>query len=186
MSILLQTDMNTLNPGLLTTATALAITRTIERVLGVSPQIKWVNDVLVDKKKVVGILTEAVSDIESGSINQVIVGIGINYLSDISLFPLDIQARIGTLKDIVTTKNISRNFFISQILTDFFHLYSTYQSGEFIAEYKEKSNLLFKNVTITQGQNKKMGFVIDIDNKGRLVLEDGTILNSGEVTKIRL
>lgn len=186
MSILLKTQNEVLNPGLLTTATALAVARTIERNLGVTPQIKWVNDVLINQKKVVGILTEAVSDIESGSINQVIIGIGINYLSDLSIFPPEIQARIGTLQQYVNNAHLSRNFFIAELLNEFFELYSNYQSGDFIAEYKEKSYLIEKKVTVTQGMKEITGYVNDIDKKGRLVLHDGTILYSGEVTKVRL
>ncbi|KRN09956.1 biotin operon repressor biotin--[acetyl-CoA-carboxylase] synthetase [Liquorilactobacillus mali KCTC 3596 = DSM 20444] len=186
MSILLKTQSKELNPGLLTTATALAVARTIEKNLGVATQIKWVNDVLVNQKKVVGILTEAVSDIESGSINQVIIGIGINYLSDISLFPPEIQERVGTLREYVEQSHLSRNYFIAQLLGEFFALYSDYQSGDFIDEYKEKSYLIGKKVTIIQGEQRVSGIVADIDKKGRLVLQDGTILYSGEVTKVRL
>ncbi len=186
MSILLKTQSEKLNPGLLTTATALAVARTIEKKLGVNTQIKWVNDVLVKQKKVVGILTEAVSDIESGSINQVIIGIGINYLSDISIFPAEIQKRVGTLQEYAERNHVSRNYFIAQLLSEFFSLYSDYQTGDFIEEYKEKSYLIGKKVTITQGQEKINGIAADIDKTGRLILQDGTTLYSGEVTKVRL
>lgn len=64
---------------LITTAASVAVCRAIRDVLSQEPQIKWVNDVYLNGKKICGILTEAVSDFESGRIDTVVVGIGINY-----------------------------------------------------------------------------------------------------------
>lgn len=59
---------------LITTAAAVAVCRAIRKTLGEQPQIKWVNDVYLRGRKICGILTEAVSDFESGGIDTVVVG----------------------------------------------------------------------------------------------------------------
>ena len=74
ISILLDNDDPDFNPGLLTTATAIAVTRTIEKLVHARCEIKWVNDILVDGKKIVGILTEGVADLETQLIKHIIVG----------------------------------------------------------------------------------------------------------------
>jgi BirA family biotin operon repressor/biotin-[acetyl-CoA-carboxylase] ligase len=186
LSILLPNQTNILNPGLLTTATALAVSYTIEQQLQVTPQIKWVNDLMLQQKKIVGILTEAVSDIESRSIGQVVVGIGINFLTETDKLPEQIRNSAGSLREAVIKAKISRNQFIAALLNQFFSLYKNYQTGDFLPAYRQRCYLLQHQVMITQGTQKFTGQAIDIDNQGRLVLADGQHIASGEVTRIRL
>ena len=64
-----------------TTLSAVAMCRAIEEVTGLSPKIKWVNDIYLNGKKLSGILTEAESNFETGMIQKIIVGIGVNCFS---------------------------------------------------------------------------------------------------------
>ncbi|KRL37714.1 biotin--[acetyl-CoA-carboxylase] ligase [Liquorilactobacillus uvarum] len=186
MSLLLKNSSSSLNPGLLTTATATAITRAIEKKLHVTPSIKWVNDVLVNGKKVVGILTEGIADIESRYIKQIVIGIGINYSTDVDSMPSELQQRAGSLLEFAKKYSVSRNEFIAAVLQEFFLLYPHYEEGTFLDEYRTHSAVLNKKVTITQGQHQYVGYVDQINRQGEIVLDDGTTLSSGEVTKIRL
>ncbi|KRL06208.1 biotin--[acetyl-CoA-carboxylase] ligase [Liquorilactobacillus oeni] len=186
MSILLNNTAAFLNPGLLTTATALAVTRTLEKNLAVTPEIKWVNDITLDGKKVTGILTEAITDIESQSISQLVVGIGVNYLTNPAIFPPALQQRAGSLREAVLKKKLSRNLFVASILNEFFKLYADYENGTFLPEYRKHSSLIGKEVTVSQGTEYFTGIVENIDNFGRLVFTNGTCFSSGEVTKVRL
>ena len=78
MSIVLRPD-RTLKEGLLiTTAAATAVCRAVKKICGIDLGIKWVNDLYLHNKKVCGILTEAVTDFESGNIEFAVVGIGLN------------------------------------------------------------------------------------------------------------
>lgn len=78
MSIVLRPD-RTLKEGLLiTTAAATAVCRAVKKICGIDLGIKWVNDLYFHNKKVCGILTEAVTDFESGNIEFAVVGIGLN------------------------------------------------------------------------------------------------------------
>ena len=72
-----------------TTMAAVAACRAIEKVSQKKAQIKWVNDVYLDGKKICGILTEAVSDFESATVSSVIIGIGINIST--AQFPADVE-----------------------------------------------------------------------------------------------
>lgn len=185
ISILLDNDDSDFNPGLLTTATAIAVTRTIEKLVHARCEIKWVNDVLVDGKKIVGILTEGVADLETQLIKHVIVGTGINYLTDPSEFPEEIRQRAGSLRRYTLDSGVSRNAFIANYLNEFFSLYKNYKAASFMDEYRAHSNTIGKDVTINRSGQTSEGHVATIDNQGRLVLSSGETLSSGEVTKIR-
>lgn len=63
---------------LITTAAAVSAAEAIEAVSGKKTEIKWVNDILTDGKKVCGILTEAALSLESGSLDYAVLGIGVN------------------------------------------------------------------------------------------------------------
>lgn len=76
-------------PLLLTTAAACATLRAIEAEYDAEPKIKWINDIYLGEKKVCGILTEAQSDLETGTFSHYIVGIGINAGGD--NFPPEVE-----------------------------------------------------------------------------------------------
>lgn len=185
LSILLVNTDPDFNPGLLTTAAAIAVTRTVEKLLHVDCKIKWVNDVLVDNKKITGILTEGVADLENQLLKNIIVGTGINYLTDPRTFPDDIKDRAGSLIEYVQKTGISRNQFIAQYLNEFFNLYPDYKKAGFMDEYRKHSNTIGKDVVINRSGQITTGHVATIDNEGRIVLSSGQIISSGEVTKIR-
>lgn len=186
MSILLENQhQNDLNPGLLTTAVAIAVSRTIKKLFHKDTEIKWVNDVLLDGKKICGILTEGVANLETQSISQVIIGIGINYTTPLEVFPAELRERVGSLKDLAEEYHVSRNIFISCCLDEFFAIYRNYTSADFMDEYRKLSVVIGKEVRIKQGNKIITGVVSTIDDLGRIVLTDGQIFSSGEVTKIR-
>ncbi|WOY88705.1 biotin--[acetyl-CoA-carboxylase] ligase [Ligilactobacillus murinus] len=185
LSILLANKSADFDPGLLTTATAIAVTRTLEKTLALKPTIKWVNDVLVDDKKICGILTEGIADLETQSLSQVVVGTGINFLTEISTFPPELQARVGTLAPYVKKNRLSRNRFIAIYLNEFFKIYQNYTTGSFMDEYRAHCELIGKHVTIQRPTGTLEAQVIDINDHGALVLKNGQVLNSGEVIKVR-
>ncbi|MCI1953886.1 MAG: biotin--[acetyl-CoA-carboxylase] ligase [Ligilactobacillus acidipiscis] len=185
LSILLQNQQKHFDAGLLTTATATALCRAIEKKLGVKPGIKWVNDVLWKNKKVSGILTEGITDIETGDLKQVVIGIGINYLTDPDTFTPELQQRATSLRSAVLAKNVSRNVFIAAFLDEFFNLYPNFNSSSIIQDYRKYCTTLGKRVTITQGSQTTTGTAQNITDTGELVLNDGRIFSSGEITKIR-
>ena len=89
MSLVPHPNADLQNAVTATTAASVAVCKAIERLTDIKPKIKWVNDVYVNGQKICGILTEAVSDFESGTVTSVIIGIGINIST--SDFPSDIE-----------------------------------------------------------------------------------------------
>ena len=69
------------NLAFVTTWAAVAVCGAVEEVTGKKPSVKWINDLLLDGKKICGILTEGVMDFESGSIGWIVLGIGVNVRS---------------------------------------------------------------------------------------------------------
>lgn len=192
MSIILRPQTTVENSLLITVAASVAVARAIEAITGIYAQIKWVNDIFVKEKKVCGILTEAVTDFESGGIEYVVVGIGLNFTTKQSAFPPEISELAGSLFE-ENSKGVSRNHLVAEIINNLLALVDRLTDREFMAEYKSRSLLLQKDIQIVENGRSTDGRstnarVLDIDENGFLVVKypDGTIakLNSGEVRRI--
>ena len=195
MSFILAPRFDTAKSVLITTAASVAVCKAIEKVTGISCQIKWVNDVYMNDKKICGILTEAVTDFESGRIHYIVLGIGINYSTSRTAFPKELSGIAGSLYEGATEDHISRNRLIAEIINQVFAVNERLESREFISEYKARSFVLGKEIRIipTIGPDAERNFdegipatVMDIDGDGGLVVkyQDGTLstLNSGEIS----
>jgi BirA family biotin operon repressor/biotin-[acetyl-CoA-carboxylase] ligase len=169
---------------LITTAAAVAVCRAIRRVLGEEPEIKWVNDVYLGGKKVCGILTEAVSDFESGRIDTVVVGIGINYHTPQEGFPEEIRQIAGSVCE--ERQRIPRNILAAAVAENMYDLYEGLSDRTYMEDYRRWSNVLGKEVRYTSGEDWEHGTAVDIDEDGGLVIctPDGEkkTLRTGEIT----
>lgn len=166
MSILLRPQMDGTDIVLVTTAASVAVCRAVQKVLGAEPQIKWVNDVYLGDKKICGILTEAVSDFEMGKIDTVVVGIGINYRTDV--FPDELKDKAGSVAD---GKNVPRNVLVAAVLNEFWDIYENLTEREFMEEYRRRSNVIGKEVRFLEKNRWWEGKALDIDDDGGLIVE---------------
>ena len=157
---------------------AAAVAKAIFNLTGKKAQIKWVNDIYYKGKKVGGILTEAISSIETGLITDVIIGVGINFA--ITDFPTELKDKAGSLFE--SQPPISRNELIAEIWKEFF----TTPEEELIYLYKQRSLVLGKEVRFEQNQTSYQGLAKDISDSGQLLVQltDGQErwLNSGEIS----
>lgn len=157
---------------------AAAVCKAIKNLTMIEVDIKWVNDIYFKNKKIAGILTEAMTSVETGLVIDVIIGLGINF--SIADFPDDLKEKAGSL--FMAPAPISRNELISEIWNCF------YQTApeELLYLYKEHSLVLGREVSFIQDQTKKKGVAKDISDKGQLLiqLDDQTEiwLNSGEIS----
>lgn len=169
---------------LITTAASVAVCRAIRKVLGEEPEIKWVNDVYFRGKKVCGILTEAVSDFESGHIGTVVVGIGINYRVPDGGFPEEIKDIAGAVCG--EDRMVPRNTLVAAILNELYALYDGLSKRTFIEDYRKLSNVIGKNVRFTSGESWVEARALDVDQDGGLVVElengETQVLRTGEIT----
>ena len=144
--------------------------------------IKWVNDLYVNDRKICGILCEAGLGMEAGRLEYAVVGIGVNTAR--MQFPPE-------LKDIATsignecTEAPERNRLIAEILNETEALLGDLGTGHFLAESRKRSNVIGRTVTVIEGDKRYPAKAVDIDDQGRLVIEtpEGrTCLNYGEVS----
>lgn len=179
-------DQKALDAGLLTTSTAVVVAQTLQQLFAVDVSLKWVNDVLVNHHKVVGILSEGITSLETGQISAVIIGIGINLTT--TAFPALLAHKAGAV--IANPNGVTRNQVICELLRRFFNSYGTYRSGTFMDAYRKLSMVIDQQVELKSGTQKYRGVVTDIDAHGALVvkLETGQSrhFSSGEITKVNL
>jgi BirA family biotin operon repressor/biotin-[acetyl-CoA-carboxylase] ligase len=98
MSLILRPEkLKTLKPDAITLATGTAVCDAIEGLTGTRPTLKPINDLFINDKKICGILTEAGTEFETGEVQWIVVGIGINFDSDITNFPSEIRDNATSL-----------------------------------------------------------------------------------------
>jgi BirA family biotin operon repressor/biotin-[acetyl-CoA-carboxylase] ligase len=155
---------------LLTYLTALCVANTAEHLAGVKVECKWPNDLLVGGKKICGILLE--SAWSDSNIDYVIVGIGMNVNQE--TFPDELQQTATSLK-----KESGQESERGPIIRDFFerfeHAYlQSQESGYagFLTEWKMKSGMFGKEISLEQSGNILRGRAIDLDTDGALVIEN--------------
>jgi BirA family biotin operon repressor/biotin-[acetyl-CoA-carboxylase] ligase len=162
---------------------SLAVVRSIEKVSELKPVIKWPNDILLNGRKVSGILIENL--LEGSNVNVAIVGIGINVKLDPSLFP-DISY-IATSLSIESGREISQEEVLRLLLEEFEPLYQGLGQGKPIyEEWLTRVETLGKFVRVKSGDKIEQGYAESITPDGSLMLRgtDGSLVTmvAGEVT----
>ena len=183
MSLIIRIPGGIKSPMLITMAAAVAVVRTIEKFTDIRPGIKWVNDIFVEDRKVCGILTEAVTDLESGVAERAVVGIGINVKNG------DFPDELKSIASSVYFENITRNQIIAEIVKNLLMLYKTPLSSDFMSEYIEHNIVVGKRVKyeryisddpLKPSYIDKEGTIRGIANDGALIVES----DDGEEDKI--
>lgn len=183
MSLFLKPNLSIQHSLKLTACASVAIFEAIKKNYGLSSKIKWVNDVYLENKKIVGILCEASLEMNTASLEYMVIGMGINVHS--FLKPQELQDVAGSIEDFSKVK-INRNVLIKDILNYFYQYYTSIHENTFLPIYKENSYVLFKDVIIYEKQTSYPARVLDIDENANLIIqkEDKSIatLSSGEVS----
>lgn len=183
MSIILKPDLNIADSVLITTAAAVAVCLAVDKFTNLGPEIKWVNDIYINGKKVCGILTEAVTDIESGTVNGVIVGIGINVRAE--AFPSELKEIAGSVFDSSENSHV-RNRLAAEIINNVLSTCANLEDRTFLEIYKKRSMILGEKIRYLKNNRWYEGYAQDIDEYGGLVVfhEDGhkEVLHSGEIS----
>lgn len=181
MSLLLRPEHGVSDAQLVTAAVAVAVCRTIEKTSGLKPQIKWVNDVFLDGKKICGILTEAVTNFESGQIETLVIGIGINCRTPEESFPDELTGIARSL----SVPGLTRNRLAAEVIGEVFACLREKNSPEILSDYRSRSLVLGREITYEKEGRLQTGKAVAINDRGNLVVETpgGTdCLFSGEVT----
>lgn len=172
------------NPTAVTAFAAVAVCEAIESVCQKVPEIKWVNDIFLDGKKVCGILTEAVTDFESGGLDWVVLGIGINVTTPMEEFPAELQSLATSLYPEEKMPGV-RNKLAAQIINRILGFEIPPQETEIFEAYKKRLMVLGKKITVIQNQEEFCATAVDIDAAGHLMVKkesgETIALVSGEI-----
>lgn len=185
ISILLRPNVEPKDAAKITEIAAAATAKAIHKVIGLDAGIKWPNDIILENKKVCGILTEMSAELSE--INYVIVGIGINV--NVDNFPDDISKVATSLKR-VKKEEVSRKEIVISLVREFERLYYDYiNTGSLkktVEICKNKSVTIGKKVKIISRNSELIATALDISENGELIVkkENGEIIKviSGEVS----
>lgn len=185
MSILLRPKFSAEKSLAITTIAAVAVARAIEDVTGYDTRIKWVNDIYLRGRKVVGILTEASVNFENAGLEYAVTGIGINVQYPEGGFPEEIKHIAGAIFTEECADD-TRCRIVARILDYFFDYYDRMPKNSYIEEYRRRSLLTGREIAFTEGEVSKTGLVKGIDDECRLIVQmpDGEIrhFSTGEVS----
>ena len=178
LSIILKPILDHSKLPLITLATGVAVAKTLEKIGVENPEIKWPNDIMIDDKKVCGILTEAVT--KFNTIENVIVGVGIDANLNVSDFPEELQFGTTTLKEALGREG-NENLLIKIFLEEFEDIIEQFKNAKYediLKEWRKRSYSIGKIVEVREPFNTSYdAYVLGIAKEGALVVEkiDGTL-----------
>ncbi len=177
MSLLLE-DCAISDSVQLTTAVSVAVTKSIEAICGVKADIKWVNDIYLEGRKICGILCESFS-LPDGK-KYSVIGIGLNLYT--KEFPKDIENKAASLMPSVR----DRNLFAARIADEIMDICAGNADVDIMDIYRKRSFVLGRRITFTENGIEYSGIAEMVDDFGRLYVRlwDGSekILSSGEIS----
>ena len=170
------------NPDLLTVSASIATADAIEKLTGAECAIKWVNDIYSSGRKVVGILTEGIVNMELGGLDEAIVGIGINLSGNEEDIPEDLRGKMGFLFPSGKAP-VSRAELAAAVTDNLIAM----QNRDFMDEYRRRCFIIGRDVTVIKpGKGEWPAKAFGVDDSGHLLVryDDGReeALSSGEVT----
>ena len=186
MSVLLRPDCAPTELMHLTCAAAVAMCDAVEQAVGFRPGIKWTNDLVYDRRKIGGILTE-LGFTNQGLVDYAIIGIGINCTQTELDFPEDIRSIAASLA-MVSQTNVETDVVAAAMIQSLQKMDSQLLSAkaQILAQYKKDCITLGQEIVLLRGDGKRYGIARDIDPDGGLVVEfqSGTleVVSSGEVS----
>lgn len=184
MTLVLKPDINPNHASMLTLVAALAVSAAITKKTGKQAGIKWPNDIVMDGKKICGILTEM--GMSAGRMSYIAAGIGINVQN--TEFPEEIADRATSLY-LETNKHFDRAELIEEILEQFEHYYAVFTKTENLSGLVEEYNAHLVNrnrmVRVLDEKEPFEGTAEGITPQGELVVATGEgrkLVSAGEVS----
>ena len=185
MTLMLKPEINPNNASMLTLVAALAVAKAIKDVTGLDAQIKWPNDIVINGKKICGILTEMSAQFDY--INHIVIGIGINVHNEV--FSDEIAHMASSLLLESQGKKFRRAEIIEKVLEYFEEYYEIYLETEDLTaltgEYNKILVNMNKQVRVLDPKDEFEGKAMGITAKGELIVdtwESRKLVSSGEVS----
>ena len=168
-SLVLRPDIKPQDASGITLVMGTAVCRALRNVTNLDVRIKWPNDIIINRKKVCGILTEMNSEMDA--VNYIIAGVGLNI--NIKYFPEDLK-NIATSLYIECGHEISRRSVLVGVFREFEALYDDFKNNglkNIIDEFKSYSVTLGERVSVISVNEKFEGTAVDVTDDGLLVVE---------------
>lgn len=185
-SLILRPKGETAKISLLPLMAALAVAQAIETVLQRKPEIKWPNDVMIDRKKVCGILLE--SAISGSSVEYVLLGIGLNVNQ--TVFPQEL-ATLATSLRLSAGQLFSRAEVMAELAKKLDEWYLAFCNGKYDAildGWRSYADLLGKEISFLHNGEHLNGIAKDVDEQGCLIVLTGAnplCLSQAEISNVR-
>ncbi|HPS75458.1 MAG TPA: biotin--[acetyl-CoA-carboxylase] ligase [Oscillospiraceae bacterium] len=159
LSALLRPDCRPEEVSAVTGCTAVAMADAVQNACGVRPGVKWVNDLLLDGKKIAGILTELSVEGESGSVQYVIVGVGVNCNQLAGDFPGELAGMAGSVR-MHTGEAVCRADLAAEMIAAFDVLAEAFPAGraDYLAAYRQDCVTPGNTVTVRRGEQEREAF----------------------------
>jgi len=154
-------------------AASMILARTLRKMFEIDARVKWPNDILIDGRKVSGLLSEM--EAETDRVRFINVGVGINVNND----PTVVEPMATSLKKILGRK-IARRALLSEFLDGFESRLNRGALEHVVSEWKKYAETLNRHVTIVTDREISEGLAVDVDKDGALILK----LADGSVKKI--
>ncbi len=171
-SLILRPKMTPTEASRITLMTAVVVADLLHSSLALPCRVKWPNDILVNGKKISGILTEA--SMEMDMLNYVVVGLGLNVNMSPQSFPEDLREK-ATSTLIETGHSYSRVKLLQAFLSGFEKLYETLLTqgfGPILGRWEETAEILGKRIQVDLLDQRVTGIVSAVDPDGALILQD--------------
>ena len=188
-SVILRPNISAKDSYQLTFMAAVAVAKTIRKMFKVNTEIKWPNDVLVNERKVCGILTE--TSIRGDVVDFAVVGVGVNANVDLTSFSEELRASVTSL-DAEVKGVVDKEKFLCALLEELENYYEMVLQRRFalvLEEWKNLVTLFGTDVEVTSFEGRIKGIASGINRNGALevLLKDGTVrkISTGDVVKQR-
>lgn len=169
-SVLLRPPLRPQAATRLTVAAAVALVRAIRTELPLAPEIKWPNDIMIQGRKIAGVLTELTGELDS--VRHVSLGIGINVNLESADFPPGVAGTATSLR-IALGRTVDRPALAAAILRELDEAYAAILEDRFAAladEWSDACITLGRAVTVTAGQRRIVGRAESLDEEGALLV----------------
>ena len=168
-------------PDMLTMSAAVAVSESIESLSGRDTAIKWVNDIYIGRRKIVGILTEGIVNMELGGLDEAIIGIGVNLSGSSAEIPDDLKDKMGFVYQ-DEKPSVTR----AELAADITRRVLAIQGSDFISRYRERCFVIGRDVEVLRAGSSREAYAYGLDDDGHLLVRypDGEeeALSSGEVS----
>ncbi|MDD3346347.1 biotin--[acetyl-CoA-carboxylase] ligase [Oscillibacter sp.] len=188
LTVLLRPQLSAERLAPVTAMTGIAVCSAVERVCGVRPQVKWPNDPVLGNKKLCGILTELSLEAETGRLQSLVVGIGLNVCQSAGDFPPEV-AEIATSLAMALGRPVSRPALAAALIEELDRLYGALKAGDlqpYLASYRRDCVNLGKTVQLLSPSGREVAAAVGIDEAFGLIVEDAEgrrrTIRSGEVS----